>query len=328
MLHVTNGDVTAERLRMAGIDDLILPWRDVLHDGPVPAGLSDAELAKVRAAFLARQGWVDAEDTVLRDLRARDRTLEQHAGEPLLLWFEADLYDQLQVLQVLNRLRRLDVDPSTVTLVCVGEHPGIARFVGLGQLEPADLLQLGERATPLAPEAFDVAAAGWAAFTAPEPWDLVPMARSTSAYLPYLGEAFARLLREYPGVSDGLSLTQRRILAAIDAGARTTGDVFQRIGAQERRPYLGDWSCFTVMTELATGPQPLLTLGAGADARRRPVRLTSTGRDVLAGRSDHLALNGTNRWIGGVHLISSHRHTDPHRAWRYDERQETLVLSR
>jgi hypothetical protein len=322
MLHITNGDVTAERLRAAGVEEPILPWRDVLHDGPVPAGLSDAELARVRAAFLARQDTVDGEDAVLRDLRARDDTLQRHAGEPLLLWFEADLYDQLQLLQILDRLRRLDVDPSTVALVCVGEYPGVARFTGLGQLEPPALLQLQERATPLTPEALDTAAAGWAAFTAPEPRDLAAMARGTSAFLPYLGEAFGRLMREYPGVSDGLSLTQRRILAAIGAGAETMGEVFRWVGDQERRPYLGDTSCFAVMTELATCAQPLLTLSDDTDGERRGVQLTATGRDVLAGRRDHLALNGAGRWIGGVHLI------DPDAVWRYDERLETLIPPR
>ncbi|REF35159.1 DUF1835 domain-containing protein [Thermasporomyces composti] len=322
MLHITNGDVAADRLREAGVEEPILPWRDVLHDGPVPAGLSDTELAQVRAAFLARQGSVDDEQAILRDLQVRDDTLRRLAGEPILLWFEADLYDQLQILQVLDRLRRLDVDPSTVTLVCVGEHPGLTRFLGLGQLEPRALLSLREQARPLTPDAFDAAEAGWAAFTAPEPRDLAAMARGTSASLPYLGEAFGRLMREYPGVSDGLSLTQRRILAAVEAGAGTMGEVFRWVGEQERRPYLGDRSCFAVMTELATCPEPLLTLGDDDTEEARAVQLTPAGRDVLDGRRDHLALNGVNRWIGGVHL------TDPETAWRYDERRETLTPPR
>jgi hypothetical protein len=35
-LVVTNGDAAVERLAAAGITGEILPWRDVLHDGPVP----------------------------------------------------------------------------------------------------------------------------------------------------------------------------------------------------------------------------------------------------------------------------------------------------
>jgi hypothetical protein len=55
------------------------------------------------------------------------------------------------------------------------------------------------------------------------------------------------------------------------------------------------------------------------DFARAAVHLTTAGREVLAGRADHVSLNGTDRWIGGTHLIG----TAP--SWRYDERLETLV---
>jgi hypothetical protein len=48
------------------------------------------------------------------------------------------------------------------------------------------------------------------------------------------------------------------------------------------------------------------------------VALTDTGRDVLDGRSDLVAANGIDRWVGGVHL---HGHEVP---WRYDEGREAV----
>jgi hypothetical protein len=51
MLLVTNGDSAAEQIEWAGLAGVILPWRDVLHEGPVPAGLSARELAEVRARW-------------------------------------------------------------------------------------------------------------------------------------------------------------------------------------------------------------------------------------------------------------------------------------
>ena len=53
MLIVTNGDMAAERIRTLGLDAEVLPWRDVLHDGPVrPAPTLQAQSA-ARAGFLA-----------------------------------------------------------------------------------------------------------------------------------------------------------------------------------------------------------------------------------------------------------------------------------
>jgi hypothetical protein len=51
-----------------------VPWRDLRHDGPVPAGLGADRLARVRAAHLASRGWV-SESPALALLRVRDRRI-------------------------------------------------------------------------------------------------------------------------------------------------------------------------------------------------------------------------------------------------------------
>ncbi|HEX8133566.1 MAG TPA: hypothetical protein VF880_09070, partial [Actinomycetes bacterium] len=239
VLHVTNGDVTVELLRRAGLAEHALAWADVLHEGPVPAGLEEAGLRRVRAEFIAGADGADAV-AVRRRFEARDRTLAGNRAGEYVLWFEADLYDQLQIAQILVMLGRLGVAPGRVTLVCIGEYPGIAHFGGLGQLEPGQLPGLLEVATPLTAEALDLGAAAWAALRAADPGGLREIAASRLPELRFLGEAFDRLSREYPSTRDGLSLTERRILAAAADGAGTAGEVFARVGAREARPYLGD----------------------------------------------------------------------------------------
>ena len=63
MLHITNGDSVAEPLRQLFPEDEVLPWRDVLHEGPVPEKLDAEGLREVRAAFLARRGWISSIDS-------------------------------------------------------------------------------------------------------------------------------------------------------------------------------------------------------------------------------------------------------------------------
>jgi hypothetical protein len=53
--------------------------------------------------------------------------------------------------------------------------------------------------------------------------------------------------------------------------------------------------------------------------RTTGVRLTAAGARVLAGQADQIALNGIDRWIGGVHLQG---HRVP---WRWDDGTETIV---
>ena len=82
MLHVTKGDYAADQIRATGIGGDVLPWRDVLHEGPVPAGLPLRELSAVRAAWLAGAGVAPAD--VAEEFAARDGALEGAHDEVVL----------------------------------------------------------------------------------------------------------------------------------------------------------------------------------------------------------------------------------------------------
>src|SRR5919197_1599333 len=148
-VHVTNGDSTASTLREGGVVPRIVVWRDVLHEGPVPA-VGDDELRGVRARFLAGDD-AAAVARVRRLLAKRDLALEAGRDGRYVLWFEADLYDQLQVAQILDRLARLDVAPERITLISIGEHLGIARPRGARAPAPAQAPPPPPRAPPAPP---------------------------------------------------------------------------------------------------------------------------------------------------------------------------------
>ena len=316
-LHVTNGDSTVAGLARTGLAEHIVPWRDMLHEGPVPA-VSDSELRRVRAAFLAEHE-IDRK-LALRLFEERDRALADNRRGRFVLWFEADLYDQLQIIQILARLAALGMDPSRISLICIGEYPGIAHFGGLGELEPEQLLPLPAAAgVELSPAALRLATDAWAAFRAPQPSGIGPIARAQSPELRFLAEAFDRLGREYPSTRDGLALTERRILAAAAEGHATAGAIFLRLGEREARPYLGDTWAFAIMERLARAAAPLLAPAPpGRISFDTPLALTSPGRAVLAGEADQVALNGIDRWIGGVHLSGREA------PWRWDEGTESI----
>jgi hypothetical protein len=318
-LHITNGEAT--EVPGTGLARRVVYWRDVLHEGPVPA-VAPAELRRIRAGYLAgREGTGRAE--AMRQFTERDRALEANGDGEYVLWFEADLYDQLQITEILAHLAGLGVPAERITLICIGEHAGIARFGGLGELTARQLRELPHTnaCARLTPVALELATRAWAAFRAPAPEGLGAIAAARLGELRFLGEAFDRLSREYPATRDGLSLTERRVLAAVADGALDAGTAFVRAQARETRPYMGDTTCFLRMDRMAAGPHALLSLdppGRPVDRATR-VRLTGTGARVLAGRADQITLNGIDRWIGGVHL---HGHQVP---WRWDDGTETIV---
>lgn len=79
-----------------------------------------------------------------------------------------------------------------------------------------------------------------------------------------------------------------------------------------------------MIRRLTEAPDPLLHAdhtNSGRIDRSTPLRLTATGARVLAGEADHIALNGIDRWIGGVHLHGRHPR------WRWDEGTEAVTTT-
>jgi hypothetical protein len=75
------------------------------------------------------------------------------------------------------------------------------------------------------------------------------------------------------------------------------------------------------MDRMAAGPDPLLRPDPPGRTLElaTSVHLTGSGERVLAGEADQVALNGIDRWIGGVHLEGHHV------PWRWDDGTETII---
>ena len=102
LLHVTNGESAGNTLRQTALGGAVLPWQDVLHEGPVPARAAAGAAADARRASSSDCGW-GSRQAILSSLERRDRQLLEalRDGRQVVLWFEHDLYDQLQLLDVL-----------------------------------------------------------------------------------------------------------------------------------------------------------------------------------------------------------------------------------
>jgi len=318
MLHVTNGDSAVETLRAAGMEGEILPWRDVLHDGPVPAGLPLPALSEVRADFIASRGMGDA-DEVRRGFVERDAPLAASAGEDeVVLWFEHDLYDQLQLVQLLDWF--VEHPHPRLTLINPAEYLGHARPDRLralfGVREPVTAAQLA------------LGRAAWMAFRAPVPLGAEAVARGDTSALPHLAPALVRWMEELPSALTGLSRSEESALRTLAADGPLTLMALYRASHHEREEsvWMGDWSFVEIVSALAGAETPLLAwLDPPADPAdwegtlRRRVRITETGERVLRGEEDAVRLNGIDRWMGGVHL---HGRDVP---WRWDPRIARIV---
>ncbi|HYV99234.1 MAG TPA: DUF1835 domain-containing protein [Gemmatimonadaceae bacterium] len=319
MLHITNGDSAAQGIRQSGVPGEVLPWRDVLHDGPVPSDVSFNQLRAIRARFIADCGWRPFEEA-LREFTERDKALERAlTHDEIVLWFEHDLYDQLQLLQLLDWFTRAELGATKLTLICDAEY--------LGPSAPQRLAERFPSRTAVSEDAFGVARRAWAAFRSATPTDIEAITSDETRALPFVAPALLRHLEQFPSTTNGLSRTEQQAFDAIANGTTKLAKIFPAIAQAEDAVFLGDASFAAYLSALSNTGEPLVRTASG-DVLKAPwgrgvweqdVTLTAAGEAVRAGIRDHVEINGIDRWLGGVHLEG--RTAD----WRWDPSARRIV---
>ena len=110
-------------------------------------------LSELRAHYLASQGWGSL-DQVTEDMKSRDQMLwDNEKFDRLTLWFEHDLYDQLQLLQILSHLHDHPRNDGELYLIQADDY--------LGAMQPEALSALVEKSKPVTDQQLILSKAAW-----------------------------------------------------------------------------------------------------------------------------------------------------------------------
>jgi hypothetical protein len=279
MLHVTNGDSPVSAIEQVTGSRNVLAWRDILHEGPTPADLRLEQLSDLRARFLADCGFGKYKE-LRRQFGERDKALL--GADAVTLWFEHDLYDQLQLIQILSAI------PKKKASI-------ISSDLYLGELDAEQMAKLQMLRTSVSESQFELARRAWVAFSAPDRQALDAFVQEDTSALPFLGAALRRHLEEFPDERTGLGRNDIQILRAVEAGAKSFHEIFAATAQREEPRYMSDAPFRFYIDRLTNCRKPLLTSGS--------IHLTDIGQKVLAGELNYTAMNGIDRWLGGVHLL-------------------------
>ena len=249
-MHVANGHCTTRLIEAAGLPGRTSIWADALHDGPVPE-VSDDQLVRIRAEFIA-DGLDVSADQVEADLNHwRAIVDEDHRYDELVLWFEHDLFDQLNLIQLLTRIGRDRPITKPVSLVSIDRYPGRPNFKGLGELSPADIAGLFNTRRRVTPQQFALAAVAWDAFRSGSRARVESLLQGDTSALPFLAAALRRYLDEAPAGPDGLTRSERRLLTQLAAGPVDIHTAWRRMHEGESAFYITDTSFWSLLKGLA-----------------------------------------------------------------------------
>jgi hypothetical protein len=253
----------------------------------------------------------------------RDRVI-RHLDyfDEVVLWFEDDLYDQLQLVQLLDFFGRGAASGKTLSLIVVDGY--------IPPLSVADLTKLDKTRSRVTSEQLALAKRAWKAFGSADPTSISKLLDENTSAIRYLAPALRRHLEEFPSSVNGLSRSEREALTAIEAGHATPVAAFLEVARKQESIFLGDIIFYSYLERLSGKKDALVTWRDGtpviaptSETSREFVEgelvLTPLGREVLAGTKDWQRINNKTRWLGGVEIIPGDT------GWRWDPDERELV---
>lgn len=274
----------------------------MLCEGPT-AGISidDSAFRAERARFLRNRYGV-ASDRYAEATAQFEAYAWSHRTR-VTLWFEYDLFCQVNLLALLARAAQCDATATPeVELVCASPLRG-DRADQLGHWSPDDFRIAESEAVPIERKALDRAAEAWKAWCGSDPgrWSeaVVPLAET----VPDLPPAAQAHLRRFPSLRDGLSEPQRFLMRSL----AETGDTRRAIGR-----CLREQGCFGFGDlQYERMLEDLQALWVQIDQR---AALNAFGEAILAG-DERWDPNRAPLRFGGAERA----------AWRWDESNACLL---
>ena len=241
-------------------------------------------------------------NTIQKDFKARDQKLKSYKDyEKVTLWFEHDLYDQLQMIQVLSWLATQNLDNIKLTLISSN------KYLDESSIQQIKKLLLYER--NISEAHFTLAEEVWDAFTSDTPKDWASLLKNSTDILPFLKGAIYRILQEYPSTKYGLSRTEYQALQAISDGHTKALDIFKKSQNSEGRKFMGDVLFWKILDDFEA--HGVIKKESGE------LSLTFLGKELLDAKKNWLNIKTIKHSIGGVNL-------SPKNLWCWNMKDESI----
>lgn len=215
-LHILNGDSTLETFKKTNIQGDTFVWREVLAEGPVHPEFNSEEFWNERRAFMTSFFTVITVTTEEYDqktylpFKAMEKELYKY--EEVVLWFEYDLFCQINMMALIQYLGKVRKQDQTISMVCSGRIDQSGKLYGLGELSPQQLEDQLKNKLKLNTREFEFARDVYEIYTSPNPDELFTYSILPSDEFWYLADALKAHFKRFPYSDSGLTEIEQKIL--------------------------------------------------------------------------------------------------------------------
>ena len=212
ILHITNGDSTTQILNSLNFDGEIITWREMLCEGKTTIDVGSEFFWKTRFDFLKSSYKTNKKTFIDYTLKEYRNLCKQKQQDEIVLWFEYDLFCQINMIAVISWLKRFRKGRK-ISLVCSGKIRKKKEFFTLNQLSQEELFNHFNKRIELSQDDIEYADYIWQLYCSDSPLRLETVHEFNSASpFTYLEEAIKTHLKRFPSIKNGLNQIENQLL--------------------------------------------------------------------------------------------------------------------
>ncbi|MEX0316196.1 MAG: DUF1835 domain-containing protein [Allomuricauda sp.] len=289
LLHITNGDSFTSKLQSLNLKGDIITWREMLCEGKTLCAVGSESFWKTRFEFLNKNYKVTKSWFVEKTLKEYRSLCNHKQQDQIVLWFEYDLFCQINMLAVLSWLKT-HRRHAEISLVCSGKEDETDKLYGLSELSDEKLLELYENRTILSQDDIEFADYVWQLYCSDNPIRLENLIAHNNFQFEYLSEALKAHLKRFPTIKNGLNELENQVLeTVVGEKPKSRKELLNSMLTNQGYYGFGDTQHSRIITSL----KPLFS-------SFNPVKLTKMGKDVLTNRANYYSqLRDNQLYLGG-----------------------------
>lgn len=253
ILHITNGDSTTNYLKKLNFQGDIITWREMLCEGKTEVNVGSELFWKSRFDFFKTSYKVTKKQFIDLTLKEYRNLCKQKTQDEIVLWFEYDLFCQINMLAVISWLKRYRKGRK-ISLVCSGKVIGSDKLLGLSQLSEKQLKNEYKNKVELTLDDIEYADYIWQLYCSNTPSQLQNAYKfQQNTTFKYLADGLLAHLQRFPSIKNGLNTIENRVLdIASNSNLLSKNKLVKALLIDENQFGFGDIQYFKKIEDLTS----------------------------------------------------------------------------
>lgn len=212
ILHITNGDFTTNHLKKLKFSGDFITWREMLSEGKTTTDVGSEAFWKNRFDFLKTSYKVSKQKFINYTLKEYRNLCNKKSNKEIVLWFEHDLFCQINMLAVLSWLKHYRKGHH-ISLVYSGKFGQSNKMHRISELSKTQINNHFKNRVALSQDDIEYADYIWQLYCSDSPLRLETVYKSNPrSPFHYLATAIETHLQRFPSIKNGLNNIENSIL--------------------------------------------------------------------------------------------------------------------